>query len=152
MQANLVTQTTPYGIIMGQVGIVLEPNWQAQFHRAALVYPLPTSSCRVVGLLQLRGEIIPVFDPTDAGNLSEGRTTSHNVLVLLVDGKLLGVVVKDEPKPIELRQSSNVGRPGCVFEQALFDPSLANDGSAMIWWRLEAPQFFEQLSKEKSIA
>ena len=152
MQADSVTQTTPYGIFMGHIGVVLEPNWQAQFHRGALIYPLPTSSPRVVGLLQLRGEIIPVFDPTDAGNLCEGRTTAHNVLVVSVDRKLLGVVVKEAPKPIELRQSSNVGRPRCVFEQALFDPSLADDGSGMIWWRLDARQLFEQLSKEKSIA
>lgn len=152
MQANLIAQNVPYGVIIGQTGVMLDPAWQAQFHRDAAVYPLPTSSTRVVGLLQLRGEIIPVFDPSDAGNLNEGRTTSHNVLVLLVDGKWLGVVVKNEPKLVELRQASNVHRPSCAFDQALFDPNLAGDGSAMIWWRLNAPQFFEQLSNEKSIA
>ena len=152
MSANLIAQNVSYGAIIGETGVTLNPIWQAQFYRDVAVHPLPTSSTRVVGLLQLRGEVIPVFDPTDAGNLSEGRTSTHNVLVLLVDNKLLGIVVKYEPKPVELGQPCEVHRPKCVFEQALFDPTLASDDSAMVWWRLDAAQFFEQLSKEKSIA
>ena len=152
MQPNLTNQSALYGVAINQICVKLDAAWQAEYHSQAHVYPLPTRSHRVVGLLQLRGEIVPVFDPSDAGNLSQGRTSVHNVLVIFVEGKWLGVVVKQEPMPVPHTQPSNVRKPSSPFEQALHDPNLASDGSGTIWWSLNAPQFFEQLSKEKSIA
>ncbi len=68
---------------------------------------LPGAPCHIRGLLNLRGQLIPVFDLMARLNLSAGaRPEDQLLLVCEQEGKALGVCVDDAEEVVEIGRST----------------------------------------------
>lgn len=145
--------TQAYGFTLAGVDLLLDPTEHAQFVADATVFPLFFAPPRVLGLIQVRGQPVPVLDAAPPARVLAQRPTQVQVLVV-GDGFDAGALrVEDPPRAVELAVSSGQqahsgvvppSSPECLFAGALREPQL--DAHGRWWWRFDAPSLFRALA------
>ncbi len=89
-----------YGYRIGALGFLIEDNVQSEVVEKATIFPVPNSPGWMVGLINLRGNIVPVFHLQDF--LSDELKPGHdrNALVLGHGESMLGILIDGLPKVV----------------------------------------------------
>lgn len=83
--------------------------------RVPEVTPVPDTPDFLKGVINLRGRLIPVVDISRLIKVeSEGRRQSNRVLVLELNGGVIGVVVDSASEILKISEDSIERRPGLV--------------------------------------
>ncbi len=148
-----------FGLLIGGVPVLMQAEWNAEYFESQDVVPVPTSTPRILGVTQVRGEAVPVFDPEASAQPLFAGVKKHDILVVEHRGEKLAIASQCAPVAL-LRGAPRVGHeipPGKPFAAALstaqhcqpqMEPSAAlpavfGDG---IWWKLDLEQFFAELT------
>ncbi|MCL4745979.1 MAG: chemotaxis protein CheW [Burkholderiaceae bacterium] len=149
------TSVRAFGFTLAGVDLLLDPHDDAQYVADAVVYPLYLAPSAVLGLVQVRGQPVPVLDARPVPRGQGRRIGEVRVLVLAGGGDAGALLVEHPPQAVELRPESGdaaqplapdrgVSRPECAFADALRD-SLA-DVEGRRWWRFDATALFRALA------
>jgi purine-binding chemotaxis protein CheW len=114
-----------YGINVMQIQEVL---------RYTEIAPVPGAPDYVLGIINLRGNVVTVIDTRKRFGLSEAEVSDHTrIVVIEVDGQVVGILVDSVAEVVYLRQSEvesapNVGND----ESAKFIQGVCNKNGELI--------------------
>lgn len=145
--ADAVRDGPRFGASIAGVPVLLPEGTLLEYIVDAAVFPLPRAPRRVIGLLQLRGVPVPVFDPSAAFERPAPRLRRDAVLVI-GQGVDAGAVLVDEvPSQVEVAADDGEALPpDSPWRDAL--GTAVRDPSGRCWWRLSPRRLFEALSAE----
>lgn len=136
-----------YGFTLGRVDLLLDPADDAQYVADATVYPLFLAPAGVLGLIQVRGQPVPVLDADPQPQRLAQRPNHVQVLVVGGGFDAGALRVEHPPQAVALapgETSAAPPRPECAFANALREPE--RDSGGRWWWRFDAPQLFRALA------
>lgn len=99
------------------------------------VTPLPGQKPDVLGLIEIRGRVIPVHDLALRIGCSTERKTQHEghvILVLVIDGRDMGLLVDAVSDIIEVEAESLLPVPQIEGSAARFLGAIARHGDALV--------------------
>ena len=137
-----------FGATFGGVKVLLPEGIAAEYLPGQPVWPLPGAPRRMLGLAQLRGAPVPVFDASPAGPQELPVIGRRALLVLLVGSDPAALAVEAPPREVGAVASpaaAGVPRPACAFQEALAGPAV--DARGELWWQLDAARLFEALGR-----
>ncbi len=89
-----------YGYRIGDHGFLVKPETRSEVVEEHTVHPVPLTESFVRGMVNLRGNLVPVFDLVPLLTSDKVGSQSQTVLVVGDGGDEIGVLVDDIPRAI----------------------------------------------------
>lgn len=104
------------GFVIGEELIGVDILTVQEIIREASITPIPNSPDFIEGVINLRGNIIPVIDLRKRLNLAryEGQRNEHWILILTVEGRMTGFIVDRVTKVLNVPEESVRPAPDIV--------------------------------------
>ena len=104
--APVERQRARYGFQIGDIGLLIGQDTSSEVLERAPVYPLPKAPTWLLGLVNLRGNLVPVFDVKPLLELEGGDAQDKRRLLILGGGdKAVGIMIDGLP---QLAATNNV--------------------------------------------
>jgi twitching motility protein PilI len=99
-------ETVRYGFKIGSLGLLIQLGSTSEVLQKPAIWSLPGSPPWFLGLLNVRGNLVPVYELSQVLN-TEAKPVDQKKLVLVFDqgDKAVGVVIDDFPKPLNALSS-----------------------------------------------
>jgi chemotaxis signal transduction protein len=157
---NTAVKPTQFATQIAGVPILIAGDWASEYLENLEVFPLPSASACLIGIAQVRGEVVPVFDPTPNSILVTHARRKVSLMIVKTTNGVLGIAVESEPIPIQLGGPAYSNVPETAFAGALAQPQMgsviSNDSKAAavskVWWHLEIESFFDELNRNSAQA
>lgn len=89
-----------YGFRVGSIGLLVGQDTSSEVLERVFVYPLPKASTGLLGLVNLRGNLVPIFDIKPLLELDKSAASDKNRLLILgVGDKAVGILIDGLPQP-----------------------------------------------------
>lgn len=134
------------GFRIGDLGILIKPGVLGEVNDSLTAYRLPNTPTWFKGLVNLRGNIVPVFDLFALINGSPSKKKVWN-LFLGAEGETAGLAIDELPVQVSLQLGSEMKRlpPMSQALQVATDTAYVNDGQ--LWVELEPSRLFDRLGE-----
>lgn len=144
--AAVERQTVRYGFQVGGICLLIRENTTSEVIEQPPVYRLPNTPVWLLGLVNLRGNLVPVFDVKPLFDLKapEGRE-KHRLLVLDQGDRAVGIMIDGLPHPASISQPLSRLPPLPAELQAHVDKAYAQDD--LIWLEFDHQAFFQSMSE-----
>ena len=93
-----------FGFRVGNIGVLIPSGILAELVEEAEIYEIPTTSTWFRGLINLRGNLVPVFDLKDLFALEDEGAGLSNLLVVGSAETAVGVLIDGSPRTLHPRQ------------------------------------------------
>ncbi len=140
----IIRQRVHYGFNIGDLGFLIEPDTVSEIVEQATIYPIPHTPSWIAGLINLRGNLVPVFDLKlylKLGSTAQGR---HYLLLLGTGEDMVGFFVENLPRPVDVNHKLNHPPPlpdvlrGYISDIYSFDK--------IVWMQFDHRGFFQSLA------
>jgi twitching motility protein PilI len=137
-----------YGFRVSSLGLLIKTGCSSEVLHKPDIWDLPGSSLWLLGLVNLRSNLVPVFDLRQLFGLPpRDIAAAQRVLVLDQGDKAVGLLIDDFPKPL-LDMSFLPGLPQLPEElQAHVCGGYMKDDS--VWLEFDHESFFENLVRSE---
>ena len=130
-----------YGVRVANLGLLVPAGIMSEVVEALPVHPMPNAATWFAGMVNLRGNLIPVFD---LKTLLTGSGAGLQRLLVLDRGERAAAIPIDElPKPVDVQQRSTQVPPVPSEIESYLRRSYLDDGE--IWIDLDFAALFEAL-------
>ncbi|MCP5158467.1 MAG: chemotaxis protein CheW [Gammaproteobacteria bacterium] len=132
-----------YGFWIGEIGLLIDQNTTSEVLERWVVYPLPNVPLWFLGLINLRGNLVPIFDLKQLLQLEEDTREKRWLLILDRGEGAVGLFIDGLPQPANTRQALTRLPP----LPAALRPSIAGGylQDERIWLEFDHRQFFRTL-------
>ncbi len=140
-------QRARYGFRIGDIGLLIGQDTNSEVLDRILIYPLPKAPIWLLGLINLRGNLLPVFDMYPILDLEHSNTNTQNQQRLLILGKgdkAVGIVIGGLPQLAATRQIVARLPPLPAALRPYITKAYAQDNT--IWLEFDHAGFFGALS------
>jgi twitching motility protein PilI len=86
-----------FGVCIGDIGLLVPAGMHSELVEHTRIYPLPTAPHWFLGLINLRGTLVPVFDLKALFQMDNPATQKTSLLVLNKDEQAVGFLIDDLP-------------------------------------------------------
>ena len=141
------SRRTRYGFRLGDIGLLINQDTTSEVLERWAVYPLPNVPPWFSGLINLRGNLAPVFDVKQLLQLEEKGMHEKRWLLVLDQGEhTVGLFVDGLPRPAITRQALSRLPP----LSAALRPHIAGGyvQDEQIWLEFDHQSFFRTLGKQ----
>jgi len=136
-----------YGFRIGACRLVHDLTLAVELIELPRCYDLPNSSAWFSGLVNLRGNLVPVFDLKSLLGIS-GPTGYRQMLLVIGSGeKVAGLVIDGTPDHITLEADSRVDEPNHVPEILRDHLQGAYEYGGETWFEADYEGLFQSLAK-----
>jgi twitching motility protein PilI len=87
-----------HGVTIGQFSVLLPPNVVSEVVKGSTVYPVPKTASWVKGLLNLRGNLVPVFNLAEHFDAAAEAPESPQILAVGKAEQAVALIVDGIPK------------------------------------------------------
>jgi len=134
-------ETVRYGFKVGSIGLVTPPGLPCEVVDDATIFPIPNTAHWFTGMINLRGNLVPVFDLQAVFGIGAGGPRS--LLVINRGAEAVAVPVDALPQAVSTGQKA----PSSLPVPAQLEPFcrggyLADDG---IWLEVDFASLFQAL-------
>lgn len=144
LAAVVEKEVARYGFKIGTLGLLIQLGTGSEVMQMPMVWTLPGAPPWFMGLTNLRGNLVPVFDLRQLLGLGQ-RAVSEKPLVLVLDqgDKAVGMVINDFPRPIiGMSLLPHLPQLPTVLKAHVRLGYVKDD---MIWLEFDHNSFFEEL-------
>lgn len=142
--APIERQRARYGFRVGGIGLLIGQDTVSEVVEQTAVYRLPNTSSWLVGLINLRGNLVPVFDVKQFLELEDSNNQDKRRLLILDRGdKAVGVLIDGLPQPAVTRHVLSRLPPLPAALQTYVAKAYAQDD--LIWLEFDHQSFFQSL-------
>lgn len=115
----------------------------------AEVFAVPKSSTALMGVMNLRGTIVPLFDPQLLGKPQSHITPSkRHALVFDREDQSMGLLLDSDPELMSLVPAAGQhSKPDSVLADYLTCPWMRPDQPQHLWWELNHRAAFKFLAR-----
>jgi twitching motility protein PilI len=155
-QSQTQTEEARFGIRIGDVGLLLAPRLYSEVLETAMVHPMPTTPNWFRGILNLRGNLVPVFDLGQlfGGKLDEGvalgrlalRAQTERLLILDKGERSIGIVIDTLPRTVSTSHRLGQLPPLPDRLNGHVSGSFEHDGE--VWLEFDHVGFFEAVGTQ----
>ena len=105
----VVEQVVRYGFKLGDFGFMIDPNVLSEVMEPITVYPVPNTAQWMSGLINLRGNLIPVYDLCKLLSLTDNSADLVKPLLLILGqaDQTVALLIDGLPKRINTLQALN---------------------------------------------
>lgn len=104
---NIDTEIVRYGYQVSGQGFLISKGMKSEVVEDKKIYPIPKAGGLLLGMMNLRGNLIPVFTLGQALNLKKNKNSI--VLVMGESGNEVALTIDEYPKPVhELNSLSDL--------------------------------------------
>ena len=138
-----------YGFKIGELGLLIQLGSGSEVMQMPTIWTLPGAPPWMLGLINLRGNLVPVFDIRQVLSLGQ-RKAEIKPLVLIFDqgDKAVGIMIDDYPKPLAaLAQLPNLPQLPTALRGHVHKGYVKDE---MIWLEFDQNSFFEELTGNKN--
>ena len=136
-----------YGFRIGACRFVHDLALDVELIELARCYDLPNSSAWFSGLVNLRGNLVPVFDLKSLLGIT-GPTGFRQMLLVIGSGERIAALVIDgTPDHINIDAGGRVDQPDHVPEVLQEHLQGAYEFAGEIWYQVNYETLFESLAK-----
>jgi hypothetical protein len=137
-----------YGFKVAGLSLVPAESVLTEVIADARIFPVPKSAAALAGVVNLRGTIVPMFDPAALGNsVNSLRPSQQRVLVFDREESRVGLLINDDPVLVPLVPAADaLARPDGPMARFLIKPWAQEDSPEMIWWEFDHRAAFEFLA------
>ncbi len=90
-----------YGFTIGHIGFLIAPSTFSEIVRNVSIYPVPNTAHWMKGLVNLRGNLVPVYDLALLLGYPPQQSEDINLLVLGKDSMAVGILLDRMPGPCD---------------------------------------------------
>jgi len=131
-----------YGFKVNDIGFLISPEILCEVMKKFTVYPIPNTKHWMHGLVNLRGNLIPVYDLPILLGLSEEPLEHDNLLIIDNGPDSAGILIQSLPQPCDMRgwaELSHVPKLPAGLSECVSDAYTKDD---VIWLGFNHKEFF----------
>lgn len=134
-----------YGFRLGNLGLLINQDTVSEVLEQAPVYPLPNTPVWLAGLVNLRGNLVPVFDVRQLLELTDAdRQAKRRLLVLDQAERAVGLLIDTLPQVATFGQPLNRMPPLPVTLRPHVSKAYAQEDT--VWLEFNHQGFFQSLA------
>jgi CheW-like domain len=141
-----------YAVSVAGVEVLIQTEVFLEYIPSVMLQPLPRAPERVLGLMQRRGQILPVFDASL--RLNQDRSDRAISVLVIGSGAYAGAIaLEGQPRLVNPQPMANTASPmqkpdasKCAFHAALDEAAQFDSITGRTLWPLNPEQFFKSLS------
>lgn len=135
-----------YGFRIGGIGLLIGQDTTSEVLEQASVYPLPNTPPWLLGLVNLRGNLIPVFDAKLFLELEDGGAREKRRLLVLDQGdKAVGIFIDGLPRVATTDHALSRLPPLPTMLRNHIASAYAQDD--IVWLEFDHQGFFQALGE-----
>lgn len=137
-------ETVRYGFRIGVLGLLIQSGSGSEILQKPSIWSLPGSPPWFLGLINVRGNLVPVYELGQVLNLGTRSADEKNLVLVFDKGdKAVGVVVDDFPRPL----SALTSLPNLPVLPAALNGHVRKGyiKEEIIWLEFDHNSFFEEL-------
>lgn len=134
-----------YGFIVGGIGFLISSGILCEVMKNFKVYPIPNTRQWMHGLVNLRGNLIPVYDLSMLLGLSEEPMKQENLLIIDSGPASVGILIDSLPLPCDISdwtQLSHVPKLPAGLSECVSASYSIND---LLWLGFNHKEFFKNV-------
>jgi uncharacterized membrane protein len=141
-------QNPRYGFKVAGLNMVPAESVLTEVIADARVFPVPKSAAALAGVVNLRGTIVPMFDPAAIDStVNSLRPSQQRALVFDREESRVGLLINDDPVLVPLVPGADaLTRPDNPLARFLIKPWAQENAPEMIWWEFDHRAAFEFLA------
>jgi len=144
-QASKVVEQLRYGFLTGDIGLIMDEAMGSEIVNKIPICSIPDTPPWFSGVVNLRGNIVPIFDLKMIFNSNE-KTDSQNILVIGKESKAAGILIDELPQALpDLDVTTDLSSVPPFLNECLRSIYKLNDN---IWLELNFNEFFAELGKQ----
>lgn len=144
-------QAPRYGFIIENMGFLIAENTLSEVVKNAEIYPIPHTRDWMRGLINLRGNLVPVYDFSLLLGLSENRTQYENLLVLGKDSHSVGLLIDNIPRSYEIGSWQKLAQAPCHLVGLKDHVVDAYSYDDIMWLDFNHKGYFESIKRQVEI-
>lgn len=140
-------QLPRYGFIVNGIGFMISSEILSEVVKHYKVYPIPNTQAWMKGLVNLRGNLIPVYDLSMLLGLSDAPIQQGSLLVLDKGRDSVGILIDGLPQPCDITDWSKtmqIPELPAGLSDFITDAYSADD---VIWLGFKHKEFFKSVMK-----
>jgi twitching motility protein PilI len=103
-RADNTTTRVSYGFRLANIGLVISAQTHSEVMEPLPIFPLPNTPCWFLGLSNLRGNIVPVYDLEGAFDVHDDDQEKRYLMVLGKTELVVGLMIRGLPQPLMLEK------------------------------------------------
>ena len=141
-----------YGFRVAGLQLVPAARVLTEMVAQARAYPVPKAAAALAGVINLRGTIVPLFDPQAVDqSIQDIRPTQRRAMVFGHEDERAGLVLALDPELLTLvAPPVNPPRPDSPLADFLVRPWVQSDDALQIWWELDHHAAFKYLARHST--
>ncbi len=137
-------QRARYGFRVGDIGLLVGLNTVSEVLEKASIFPLPNTPPWLLGLVNLRGNLVPVFDVRLFLELKADQGQEKRWLMVLDQGdRAVGLLIDGLPQTASTQQVLSRLPPLPTALRAYASKAYAQEGG--VWLEFDHQGFFQAL-------
>jgi twitching motility protein PilI len=135
-----------YGFRVGHVGLLISSNTVSEVIEKATICPIPHTPSWLSGLINLRGNLLPVFDFQQLLALQRVNQNKQRILILDKGEQAVGIIVDDLPQALDANQKLSRLPPLPPVLRACVSRAYSDGGA--VWLEFNHQSFFLSLASQ----
>lgn len=133
-----------YGFRIGSLGFLIKLGTGSEVMQVPTLWTLPGAPPWLLGLINLRGSLVPVYELRQVLGLAQGETREKPQVMVFDQGdKAVGIMIDDFPKPLAgLSPLPNLPQLPSVLNGHVRTGYVKDE---MIWLEFDHTSFFEEI-------
>ena len=139
-----------HGVRVGRMGFLLPQTTSSEIVEPLSVCDIPRSPGYLHGVINVRGNLVPVFDLARALQINHPPVSRPRYLVVNFEDDAIAILVSELPVSIPLEDSDRLGNLpdlGPAFEHAI---NAAYEKDDVVWIDWDVERFFLTLAQNGS--
>ena len=134
-----------YGFRIGDIGLLINQDTTSEVLERWVVYPLPNVPSWFLGVINLRGNLVPIFDVKHFLQLEENIREKHWLLILDRGENAVGLLIDGLPQAVTIQQTLSRLPPLPAMLGSHVTKAHVQEGR--IWLEFTHHDFFKALSQ-----
>jgi twitching motility protein PilI len=142
-------QRNRYGFRIGGFGLVIDVNTTSEVIDQLPIYSIPNAPSWLLGLINLRGNLVPVFDLRILLNVEKENDQKRRLLILGQGEKAVAIPINNLPEPPNLSRTLPRLPPlPAILRDHI---SAAYVEQNFIWLEFQYHSFFQSLAAQMKV-
>lgn len=134
-----------YGYLVGGMGLLVPANTLSEVLRKFTLYPIPKTRAWLRGLVNLRGNLIPVYDLAMLCGLSDSMSGYDSLLILDKGADAVGILINNLPVVCDVDNWEALDVTSCEIPSLVSFAIESYRHGDMIWTCFDHKEYFRSL-------
>ena len=144
-------ESTRFGFVINNIGLLIAENTLSEVVKNAQMYPVPNTRSWMKGLINLRGNLVPVYDLTLLLGMTDTHDQYENLLVLGKQDSSVGILINNLPRVCPVSDWKLLTKIPVQIANLNDHVSQAFSSDEQIWLDFNEQSFFKSIKQQVAL-